>query len=89
MKRIVLGSAVALGLFAFACGSSGGGGGTLGPECTKYVNCLNKLGGTYKDTATSFSTSCNTSSAASTACETGCPALTTGLSSAFTDGGSC
>lgn len=92
MKRIVLGCAVALSLIAFACG--GGGGGGTGPECTKYLACAKKIGGTTATTAESTfgsGSSCAASTATTAACESSCTAGLPGLETSImaADGGTC
>lgn len=91
MKRILLG-VVAASLFAFAC--SGGGG--VGPECTKYLECCRKLptGNTLRDsceTSYGMTSTCGTNSATSMACESGCMSGYASLktSVASQDGGTC
>ncbi len=73
MKRFaIIGCMAALGLFAYACGSSGG---SEGPNCAKYQKCCDAIGGstaTTCDTDFGANSSCNVSAATETSCEASC-----------------
>lgn len=89
MKRMVIGVVASLGLFAFACG-----GGISSPECTKYLTCCKKLGGTSAsacETSYGDNSTCKTNSTTNDACEAGCKAGYDGLktSVAAADAGTC